>query len=66
LQASLSPNRPNDRDQTPADSMIDHFGHEGGDMNKQQLTIDICSDLLKAGGYMTREALNWRHSREYL
>ncbi|OKP09296.1 hypothetical protein PENSUB_5382 [Penicillium subrubescens] len=37
LQASLSPNRPNDRDQTPADSMIDYIGHEGGDMNKQQV-----------------------------
>ncbi|EAU32300.1 predicted protein [Aspergillus terreus NIH2624] len=41
--------------------MIDGFGYEGSDLEKQQVTIDICSDLLKAGGYMTREALDWRH-----
>jgi len=41
--------------------MIDGFGHESSDLEKQQITIDICSDLLKAGGYMTREALDWRH-----
>lgn len=41
--------------------MIVGFGHEGSDMEKQQITIDIYSDLLKAGGYMTQEALDWRH-----
>lgn len=61
LQAGLSPDRANDRGGTPADSMIDHFGFEGTDLERQQMTIDICSDLLKAGGYMTREALDWRH-----
>lgn len=40
--------------------MIDYFGDENSDMNKQQITIDICLKLLKAGGYMTREALDWR------
>ncbi|KAJ5822972.1 hypothetical protein N7447_005312 [Penicillium robsamsonii] len=46
--------------------MIDVFGHEGSDLEKQQITIDICSDLLKAGGYMAREALNWRHRENVL
>ncbi|KAJ5289143.1 hypothetical protein N7478_002173 [Penicillium angulare] len=61
LQAGLSPDRANYRGETPADSMIDCFGHESSNLEKQQITIDICSDLLEAGGYMTREALDWRH-----
>lgn len=28
---------------------------------QQQVTLDICSDLLNAGGYMTHRALDWRH-----
>ncbi|KAL4862656.1 hypothetical protein BDV12DRAFT_190252 [Aspergillus spectabilis] len=27
----------------------------------QQATLDICSDLLNSGGYMTHQALDWRH-----
>ncbi|KAJ5750952.1 hypothetical protein N7533_007980 [Penicillium manginii] len=50
LQAGLSPDLVNYRGETPADNMIDNFGHESNDMEKQQITIDICSDLLQAGG----------------
>ncbi|KAL4780605.1 hypothetical protein BJX76DRAFT_350807 [Aspergillus varians] len=31
------------------------------DCCQQQATLDICSDLLNAGGYMTHRALDWRH-----
>ncbi|KAJ5381863.1 uncharacterized protein N7496_004291 [Penicillium cataractarum] len=61
LQAGLSPDRKNYHGVTPADNIIENFGHVGSDLERQQMTIDISSDLLKAGGYMTREALDWRH-----
>ncbi|KAL4936628.1 hypothetical protein BDV06DRAFT_216533 [Aspergillus oleicola] len=33
---------------------------------QQQATLDICSDLLNAGGYMTHRALDWRHQPNLL
>lgn len=53
----------NDFGETPVDNMIDNFGHESNDMERQQITIDICSDLLEVGGYMTLQALDWRHRK---
>jgi hypothetical protein len=40
------------------------FAYEDRDLDSQQITINICSDLLKAGGYMTQEALDWRHQEK--
>jgi hypothetical protein len=37
--------------------MIQGFDDRFNDLDKRQITIDICSDLLKVGGYMTRSAL---------
>lgn len=34
-------------------------GH--GEPVRESATIAICSDLLKAGGHMTNNALDWRH-----
>lgn len=34
-------------------------GH--GEPIRESATIAICSDLLKAGGHMTNNALDWRH-----
>lgn len=65
VQAGLSPDRTNNRGKTPADSMIKEFGDRFSDLNKRQITIDICSDLLKVGGYMTRSALDWRHQENW-
>jgi hypothetical protein len=61
LQTGLSPDRTNNCGKTPADSMIRGFRNRLSDQGNHQITIDICSDLLKVGGYMTRFALDWRH-----
>lgn len=45
--------------------MINGFDDRFNDLNKRQITIDICSDLLKVGGYMTRSALDWRHQENW-
>ncbi|KAE8387036.1 hypothetical protein BDV23DRAFT_174975 [Aspergillus alliaceus] len=47
LRTGLLPDHVNNDDETPADI--------------QQVTVDICSDLLNSGGYMTHQALDWRH-----
>ncbi|KAJ5098839.1 hypothetical protein N7532_005840 [Penicillium argentinense] len=65
LQTGISPDRTNDRGETPADSMIQRFNSRLSDLDKHQVTVDICSDLLKAGGYMTRSALDWRHQENW-
>ena len=78
VQEGLSPDRANDYGETPADIMIRGSGYVlidqngarlgGGDYRDsdyQQITIDICSDLLKAGGYMTRSALDCRHQENW-
>jgi hypothetical protein len=31
------------------------------DPGQQQATLDICSDILSSGGYMTHTAFDWRH-----
>lgn len=57
LQTGLSPNQVNYQGETPADLMIHHYKSSC----PQQATLDICSDLLNAGGYMTHCALDWKH-----
>ncbi|KAL4996587.1 hypothetical protein BDV10DRAFT_108566 [Aspergillus recurvatus] len=57
LQAGQSPNQVNDNGETPADLMVRHFDNR----RQQQATLEICSDLLNSGGYMTHRALDWRH-----
>jgi hypothetical protein len=43
--------------------MIEHFDDydRRRDPGQQQVTLDICSDILSLGGYMTHMALDWRH-----
>ena len=65
LQTGQSPDRTNDSGETPVDNMIHQFDSRLSDLDKHQVTIDICSDLLKAGGYMTRSALDWRHQENW-
>lgn len=78
VQEGLSPDRANDYGETPADIMIRGSGYVlidqngarlgGGDYRDsdyQQITIDICSDLLKLGGYMNWSALGSRHQRPW-
>ncbi|KAL4908565.1 hypothetical protein BDW74DRAFT_188501 [Aspergillus multicolor] len=57
LQAGQSPNQVNDDGKTPADLMVRHYDNRC----QQQATLEICSDLLNSGGYMTHRALDWRH-----
>jgi hypothetical protein len=63
LRNGLLPDRVNDGGETPADRMIEHFEDydRRRDPGQQQATLDICSDILSSGGYMTHMALNWRH-----
>ncbi|KAL2871597.1 uncharacterized protein BJX67DRAFT_389133 [Aspergillus lucknowensis] len=66
LDTGLSPSQIDYRGTTPADNMIDLYetypdGH--GEPVRESATIAICSDLLKAGGHMTTNALDWRHHR---
>jgi hypothetical protein len=55
--------RLNDDGETPADKMIINFDVYCSyrESRQRQGTIDICSDLLNARGFMTHRALNWRH-----
>ncbi|KAE8387079.1 hypothetical protein BDV23DRAFT_196003, partial [Aspergillus alliaceus] len=57
LQQGLLPDRVNDQGETPADIMIQYYRSR----HQEQPTLDICSDLLNAGGHMTHQALDWRH-----
>jgi hypothetical protein len=57
LQTGLSPNQTNSYGATPADLMVYYFDNTC----QQQAALDICSDLLNDGGYMTHGALDWRH-----
>jgi hypothetical protein len=59
--------RLNDNGETPADKMINHFDVYDSYRKSQQRqgTIDICSDLLNARGFMTHMALDWRHHPTY-
>lgn len=53
---------------TPADKMIKLYEtyHNGsGGPSRESATLAICSDLLRAGGHMTWNALDWRHHRDY-
>ncbi|KAL5050683.1 hypothetical protein BDW71DRAFT_215902 [Aspergillus fruticulosus] len=64
LDTGLSPSQIDYCGTTPADNMIDLYetywdGH--GEPVRESATIAICSDLLKAGGHMTNNALDWRH-----
>ncbi|KAL4808112.1 hypothetical protein BDV18DRAFT_96177 [Aspergillus unguis] len=64
LDTGVSPSQIDYSGTTPADNMIDLYenyrdGH-GGPV-RESATIAICSDLLKAGGHMTNNALDWRH-----
>lgn len=63
LQIGSLADRANDRGQTPADNMIEWFdvpaNYRGA--RERQGTIDICSDLLNSGGFMTHMGLNFRH-----
>lgn len=63
LQIGLLADRANDRGQTPADNMIELFDLPDGYRcaRERQGTIDICSDLLNSGGFMTHMALDCRH-----
>lgn len=63
IRSGLSPNRVNDLGETPADRMIERFEVFYGrrDLRQQHATVDICSDLLNSGGYMTHMALDRRH-----
>lgn len=55
--------RLNDQGETPTDRMIERFDvyHGYRESRQQQGTVDICSDLLNARGFMTHMALDWRH-----
>ena len=55
--------RLNDKGESPADKMIIHFDLYDSyrESRQRQGTIDICSDLLNARGFMTHMALDWRH-----
>ena len=55
--------RLNDQGKTPADSMVYRFNLDSGprESHQRQGTVDICSDLLNARGFMTHMALDWRH-----
>lgn len=57
------PTRINDQGETPADRMIERFDLFDGyrELRQRQGTVDICSDLLNARGFMTHMALDWRH-----
>ncbi|KAF5854992.1 hypothetical protein ETB97_010350, partial [Aspergillus alliaceus] len=57
LRTGLLPDRVNNDDETPADIVIRNCDS----YRQQQVTADICSDLLNSGGYMTHQALDWRH-----
>ncbi|OJJ04023.1 hypothetical protein ASPVEDRAFT_73591 [Aspergillus versicolor CBS 583.65] len=64
LDTGLSPSQIDYSGRTPADNMIDLYetfwdGH--GEPVRESATLAICSDLLKAGGHMTNNALDWRH-----
>ncbi|KAL4782869.1 hypothetical protein BJX76DRAFT_368788 [Aspergillus varians] len=64
LDTGLSPSQIDYRGTTPADNMIELYGTywDGrGEPVRESATIAICSDLLKAGGHMTNNALDWRH-----
>jgi hypothetical protein len=60
LERGSLPDRVNDGGETPADNLIQYF-RGFMDSYQQQATIEICSDLLHEGGYMTHRALDWRH-----
>jgi hypothetical protein len=59
--------RLNDNGETPADKMIKHFDvyYCHRESRQRQGTIDICSDLLNARGFMKHMALDWRHHQNY-
>ncbi|KAL4886177.1 hypothetical protein BJY04DRAFT_178579 [Aspergillus karnatakaensis] len=57
LQMGLSPNQTNSYGETPVDYMVSFFSNPC----QQQATLNICSDLLNDGGYMTYRALDTRH-----
>jgi hypothetical protein len=60
LDTGIAPSQTDYSGATPADDMIHLYGcyHNGC---RGLATIAICSDLLKAGGHMTNNALDWRH-----
>jgi hypothetical protein len=60
----LLPDRVNDRGETPADRMIEHFEDfaRRRDPGQQEATLDTCSDILSSGGYVTHMALDGRHN----
>jgi hypothetical protein len=60
LERGSLPDRVNDIGETPADNLIQYF-HGFMDSYQQQATIEICSDLLLEGGYVTHRALDSRH-----
>ncbi|KAL3461881.1 hypothetical protein BJX64DRAFT_259906 [Aspergillus heterothallicus] len=62
LQTGLSPNQTNSYGETPADLVVYYFWNN----TQQQATLDLCSDLLNDGGYMTHHALDWRHQPNVL
>ena len=46
--------------------MIRMFDGRFRNLDNYQITVDICSDLLKVGGYMTRSALDFRHQEKFI
>ncbi|PLN78681.1 hypothetical protein BDW42DRAFT_201995 [Aspergillus taichungensis] len=69
LDAGLSPSCVDYMGTTPADKMIElyetyHNGHEGP--ARESATLAICSDILRAGGHMTCNALDWRYHSNHI
>lgn len=79
LTMGVPPNSANNYGETPADDIIYSF-HDCSDVRMQQVALDLCSDLLNAGGYITPQVLKigyhhgvadlsqfvmWRSSKNY-
>lgn len=69
LETGLLPNRINDRGETPIDMIIEYSSNcqcRRRTFDGNDATVQICSDLLSAGGFMTYKAFNRRYHPQHI